>query len=114
MNAVAPRCTRNIKASTAAATGLVRCAYCAARLHPAPAPATLLATRDHIAPKGRRQHISGLPGVRNFRWACKRCNGVRSMLGQCAGLMWLTLAEASHRRLPVPVVARDLLGARPA
>ncbi len=95
---------------------VLRCAYCQIELTTTSSALShqRRATRDHIVPQmeGGTTFLAwsyALPPalrVRNWKWACGECNGLRAACGHCVGAMACLQAVASSVKMRPNLVLR--------
>lgn len=77
-------------------------------------PDHLKLTRDHILPREYREHFYAGWERHTVTWiACRRCNGLRSTMRHCAGLLRIACGIARAERKPLEDVAEMLLAGVP-
>lgn len=85
-----------------------RCTYCRRLLRStAPGRPTRTLTRDHILPRAWGRSV---PGVRNTRPSCERCNRLRAACGHCPAVLALALHFAPRHHGSPDAARRWLIG----
>ncbi len=96
---------------------ITRCAYCKIEITTASRMLShqRLATRDHVIPQCEGEYLFlrwsyALPPalrVRNWKWACAECNGLRAACGHCVGAMACVTAVAKSLKMRPNLVLRQ-------